>query len=386
VVKVDKLGLWPELGIVGGREPRYAIARKFAPDFAETTLIDIGRNVGRTGAVNPFAILAPVEIGGTTVKLATLHNNDLIDRKDIRPGERVQVKRAGDVIPQVIGPVPAEDGKRPPKYVAPRTCPSCNSVLEDGETKGTLYCRNPDCPGKRLEALVHFAARGAMDVRGLSYGRIDQLLAEGLIEDMPDLYELADKREQLLGIEGFAAKSVDALLAAIEDSKQQPLSRLLFGLGIDDVGVTVARELAKHFGTMDAIASATEEEIAAVHGIGDVIARSVVAWFASKRGRSMIQRLRALGLTLEEPRVEASGSAFQGLTVVITGTLPTLSRDAAKAKVETNGGKVSDSVSKKTSFVVVGENAGSKLEKARTLGVEVIDEAELIRRAGTPET
>ena len=384
VVKIDKLGLWPELGVVGGREPRYAIARKFAPDIAETTLLEIGRNVGRTGAVNPFAVLTPVEIGGTMVKLATLHNNDLIDRKDIRPGERVQVKRAGDVIPQVIGPVPDESGKRPPKYEAPRTCPSCESDLVDGETKGTLYCRNPDCPGKRLEGLVHFAARGAMDIRGLSYGRIALLLEAGRITDIPSLYNLT--REDLLGLEGFAEKSSDALIAAIEESKKQPLSRLLFGLGIDDVGEKVARDLAKHFGTMDAIAVASEEDIAAVHGIGDVIAKSVVAWFSSPRGAAIVAALRDLGLTLAEPRVEASGSAFQGLTVVITGTLPGLSRDAAKALVEQNGGKVSDSVSKKTSFVVVGENAGSKLEKARTLGVEIIDEAELIRRANDATT
>ena len=380
VVKVDELKLWPELGVVGGREPRYAIARKFAPDMAETLLIDIGRNVGRTGAVNPFAILEPVEIGGTMVKLATLHNNDLIDRKDIRPGERVQVKRAGDVIPQVIGPVPSPDGKRPKKYVAPRTCPSCQSDLVDGETKGTLYCVNPDCPGKRLEGLVHFAARGAMDIRGLSYGRIDQLLSEGLIEDVPSLYDLKHKRDRLLNVEGFAVKSADALLSALEESKKQPLSRLLFGLGIDDVGEKVAKDLARHFGTMDAIAAATEDEIAAVHGIGEVIAKSAASWFRSARGKRIVAALKARGLTLEEPRVEASGSAFAGLTVVITGTLPSLSRDAARALVEQNGGKVSDSVSKKTSFVVVGENAGSKLEKARTLGVEIIDEAELLRR------
>jgi DNA ligase (NAD+) len=379
VIKIDELGLWPELGIVGGREPRYAIARKFAPDIAETLLVDIGRNVGRTGAVNPFAILEPVEIGGTTVKLATLHNNDLIDRKDIRPGERVQVKRAGDVIPQVIGPVPAAEGERPPRYVAPRTCPSCKTALDDGETKGTLYCLNPDCPGKRLEALVHFASRGAMDIRGLSYGRIEQLLSAGRVTDIPSLYDLT--RDDLLALDGFADKSADALIAAIEDSKKQPLSRLLFGIGIDHVGVTAARELAKQFGTLDALARASADEIAAVHGIGDVIAASAAAWFASDRGMATVAALREHGLNLEEPRTEASGSAFRGLTIVITGTLPTLSREAARAIVETHGGKVSDSVSKKTSFVVVGENAGSKLEKARTLGVEIIDEAELQRRA-----
>jgi DNA ligase (NAD+) len=290
----------------------------------------------------------------------------------------VQVKRAGDVIPQVIGPVPAPDGQRPPKYVAPRTCPSCESALVDGETKGTLYCLNPDCPGKRLEGLVHFAARGAMDIRGLSYGRIDQLLSEGLITDAPSLYDLRDRREELLGIEGFAAKSVDALLAALEESKKQPLSRLLFGLGIDDVGEKVARDLARHFGSMDAIAVATEEEIGAVHGIGDVIAKSVVRWFGSERGRRVVAALAERGLTLTEPRAEATGSAFQGMTFVITGTLPTLSRDEARAFVEQNGGKVSDSVSKKTSCVVVGENAGSKLEKARTLGVKILTEQELL--------
>ena len=385
VVKVDELRLWPELGVVGGREPRYAIARKFAPDMAETLLIDIGRNVGRTGAVNPFAILEPVEIGGTTVKLATLHNNDLIDRKDIRPGERVQVKRAGDVIPQVIGPVPSVDGKRPPKYVAPRTCPSCQSDLVDGETKGTLYCLNPDCPGKRLEALVHFAARGAMDIRGLSYGRIDQLLSEHLIDDIPSLYDLRDKRDRLLQVEGFAEKSVDALLGALEESKKQPLSRLLFGLGIDDVGEKVARDLARHFGTMQAIASATEEEIAAVHGIGDVIARSAASWFRSARGKRMVGALGERGLTFSEPRVEASGSALQGLVIVVTGTLPTMSRDDAKAFIERNGGKVSDSVSKKTSYVVVGENAGSKLEKAQKLGVRILTEEQLRALANSTE-
>jgi DNA ligase (NAD+) len=381
VVKIDALSLWPELGVVGGREPRYAIARKFAPDIAETRLKAIGINVGRTGSVNPFAILEPVEIGGTTVQMATLHNFDLVARKDLREGDIVQVKRAGDVIPQVIGPVPdRRDPKAPPApYVPPTHCPTCRTELVAGEDLGMLYCPNFDCPSRQLEGLVHFSSRGAMDIRGLSYGRIEQLVQEGLVTDAASLYDLTS--EQLVTVERFAKKSADQLVEAIAASKRQPLSRLLFGLGIDHVGEIAARELARHFGAMDALAGAGREEISAVHGIGDVIAESVATWFASPGGKRLIRRLRERGLDFAEPRVEASGSAFAGLTVVITGTLPDLSRDEAKALVEGNGGKVSDSVSKKTSFVVVGENAGSKLEKARTLGVEIIDEAELLRRA-----
>jgi DNA ligase (NAD+) len=381
VVKVDELKLWPELGVVGGREPRYAIARKFAPDIAETKLIGIEVNVGRTGSVNPFAMLEPVEIGGTTVQMATLHNFDLVARKDLRKGDIVQVKRAGDVIPQVIGPVPdRRDPKNPPQpYVPPTHCPRCDTALVAGEDLGMLYCPNFDCPGRQLEGLVHFSSRGAMDIRGLSYGRIEQLVQEGLVTDAASLFDLTS--EALIKVERFAKKSADQLVEAIAASKQQPLSRLLFGLGIDHVGEIAARELARHFGSMDAIANATREEISSVHGIGDVIADSVATWFAGPGGSRLVARLRERGVNFEEPRVVASGTAFQGLTVVITGTLPTLSRDAGKALVEQNGGKVSDSVSKKTSFVVVGENAGSKLEKARTLGVEIIDEAELLRRA-----
>jgi DNA ligase (NAD+) len=381
VVKVDLLTLWPELGVVGGREPRYAIARKFAPDIAETKLKKIGLNVGRTGSVNPFAILDPVEIGGTTVQMATLHNFDLVARKDLREGDIVQVKRAGDVIPQVIGPVPDKrDAKRPPKpYEPPERCPTCDTPLVKGEDLGMLYCPNFDCPARRLEGLVHFASRGAMDIRGLSYGRLQQLIEAELITDAASLYDL--RATKLMELERFAQKSAESLVEAIEDSKKQPLSRLLFGLGIDHVGEIAARELAKHFGTMDALREASRDDISAVHGIGDVIADSVSQWFASRGGRKLIDRLKARGLNFDEPRAAMTGVAFKGLSIVVTGTLPTLSRDQAKAVIEQNGGKPADSVSKKTSFVVVGENAGSKLEKARSLGVETIDEAEFLRRA-----
>ena len=386
VVKVDSLTLWPDLGIVGGREPRYAIARKFAPDIVETRLKQIGVNVGRTGSVNPFAILDPVEIGGTTVQMATLHNFDLVRRKDLREGDIVQVKRAGDVIPQVIGPVPdRRDATHPPlPYEPPTHCPSCATLLVTGEDLGMLYCPNFDCPARQLEALVHFASRGAMDIRGLSYARIQQLISAELIHDAADLFDLTAK--QLVELDRFAAKSADGLVDAIAASKTQPLSRLLFGLGIDHVGEIAARELARRFGTLDALAGASAEDISAVHGIGDVIAASAAQWFASAGGRRLVGRLKTRGLSLEEPRAAATGTTFAGQTVVITGMLPTLAREQAKALVEQLGGKVSDSVSKKTSFVVVGENAGSKLEKARSLGVETIDEAELLRRANEPTT
>ena len=384
VVKVDELGLWPDLGIVGGREPRYAIARKFAPDIAETKLLEIAVNVGRTGSVNPYAILEPVEIGGTTVQLATLHNFDLVRRKDLREGDLVQVKRAGDVIPQIIGPVPdrRDPTNPPPPYEPPTHCPSCKTRLVAGEDLGMLYCPNFDCPARQLEALVHFASRGAMDIRGLSYARLQQLIEAGLIHDAAGLYDLTAK--QLVELERFADKSADALVAAISASRGQPLSRLLFGLGIDHVGEIAARHLARHFGTMHRLARATREEISAVHGVGDVIAASVSEWFATEGGRRLIERLTERQLNLVEPRAAAAGRAFSGMTVVITGTLPTLARDDAKALVEQQGGKVSDSVSKKTSFVVVGENAGTKLEKARSLGIEIIDEATFIERANEP--
>jgi DNA ligase (NAD+) len=380
VVKVDNLALWPDLGVVGGREPRYAIARKFAPDIAETRLLAIEVNVGRTGTINPYAVLEPVEIGGAQVRLATLHNFDLVARKDLRVGDVVQVKRAGEVIPQIIGPVPDKrDAAHPPApYAPPTECPKCGTALVAGSEKGMLYCPNFECPGRQLEGLVHFASRGAMDIRGLSYARLAQLIEAGLVHDAADLYDL--NAPQLAELERLADKSAEALVAAIAASKAQPLSRLLFALGIEHVGENAAKQVARHFGTMQAIADATADEILAVHGIGDTIAESIAAWFADPQARSLVDRLRERGLTMDEPRT-TTGEAFKGFTVVITGSLPTLSREQAGALVEANGGRVSSSVSKKTSFVVVGDDAGSKLEKARQLGVETIDEAELLRRA-----
>ena len=381
VVKVNALSLWPDLGVVGGREPRYAIARKFAPDIAETMLRAIEVNVGRTGTINPFAVLDPVEIGGAQVKLATLHNFDLITRKDLRVGDVVQVKRAGEVIPQVIGPVPdRRDATNPPvPYVPPTLCPACESVLVTGSEQGMLYCPNFDCPARQLQGLVHFASRSAMDIRGLSDARIKQLIESGLIHDAADLYDVSVA--QLVGLERLAEKSAWSLVQAIAASRAQPLSKLLFALGIEHVGEIAAREIARHFGTMDAIANASRDDILAVHGIGETIADSIAEWFANPRARRLIERLRERALNFEEPRAQ-TGEALKGLTVVVTGTLPNLSREQANSLIEANGGRVASSVSKKTSFVVVGEDAGSKLDKARQLGIETIDEAELLRRVG----
>ena len=378
VVKVDSLALWPDLGIAG-REPRYAIARKFAPDIAETTLLAIEVNVGRTGTINPYAVLRAVEIGGAQVERATLHNFDLVAKKDLRVGDVVLVKRAGEVIPQIIGPVPDKrDVDNPPApYRPPTHCPSCQTELITGTEQGMLYCPNFECPARQLETLVHFASRNAMDIRGLSYARITQLVEAGLVRDASDLYDL--KAERLTELDRLADKSAEALVAALEASKAQPLSRLLFALGVANIGEIAAKQIAKHFGTMDAIVSATTDDVLAIHGIGETIAESLVSWFSDEKARRLIERLRERGLTFDEPQTQ-TGGALKGMIVVITGSLPTLSREQAAAMVEANGGRISSSVSKKTSFVLVGEDAGSKLEKARTLGVETIDEAEFLRR------
>jgi DNA ligase (NAD+) len=380
VVKIDNLALQEELGVVGGREPRWAIARKFAPDIAETKLVDIRVNVGRTGALNPYAMLEPVEIGGVIVKLATLHNEDVIRQKDLRIGDIVQVKRAGEVIPQIIASVPEKSEPRGKKWRMPSKCPSCGTPAVRDEEEVAIYCPNVACPGRQLEALVHFASRGAMDIRGLSYSRIEQLIDAGMVHDAADLYRL--KRNQLLNLEGYAEKGTDALLAAIEASKSQPLSRLLTALGIRHVGAIAAQLLARHFGNLDDLARATKEEIGAVRGVGDIIADGVVAYFSDRSAKRLIEKLRTSGVNFTEPRQVAAGGALSGKTVVITGTLPNLSRSKATEVVEQAGGRVTNSVSKATSFLVAGEEAGSKLDKAKSLGIEIIDETELLRRIG----
>ncbi len=380
VVKVDPLTLHTELGVVGGREPRWAIARKFAPEVAVTRVNDILINVGRTGALNPWAALEPVEIAGVTVSSATLHNEDLIAQKDIRIGDWVEVIRAGEVIPQVVRPlVDKRQGDERP-FVMPDRCPRCGTAVERPADEAMRYCSNVSCPGRVLEGLVHYASRDAMDIRGLGYERVRQLLDEGLIHDVADLYDLT--APQLMALERFAKQSAEQLVAAIDVSRRQPLSNLLFGLGIRHVGKTVAQLLARRFGTMAGLMDASEEAINDVPGIGGAIAEAVVGFFGEPRNRRLIERLERAGLTFVEPRAAEAGGALAGKAYVLTGTLPTLSRSEATDLIEQAGGRVAGSVSKKTDAVVAGADAGGKLEKARALGVEVIDEAELLRRVG----
>ena len=383
VVKVNALATQADLGsTAGGREPRWAIARKFAPDVAETRLVNIEIQVGRTGVLTPRAVLEPVEIGGTTVTYATLHNFDLIAEKDLRIGDVVQVKRAGEVIPQVLGPVPEKrDPKDPPRpFRAPTKCPDCQTPVVRIANEVAVRCPNECCPARHLEELIHFTARNAMDIRGLSEQRVRQLLEAGLISDPSTLYDLTE--DVMEALPRFGEKSAQQLVAAIEASKIQPLSRLLFGLGIPDVGEETAKVLARRFGTAEALQEASAEEIEALHGVGPSIAESVSRWFASQENRALLKALARRGVNTTEPkRAEAEG-ALLGRKIVITGTLPTLGRTEAKELVEGAGGKVTDSVSKATDFLVVGAEAGSKLDKARALGIEVIEEAELLRRIG----
>jgi len=392
VVKVNRLALQTELGVVGGRVPRWAVARKFAPDMAETQLLDVETQVGRTGALTPRAVLQPVEVGGATVTYATLHNFDLVAEKDLRIGDTVQVKRAGEVIPQILGPVPERRRGTEVPVVAPTKCPICGTAAERDAEEVAIYCPNLACEGRRIEALAHFVSRQGMEIRGLSYQRLEQLISAGLVKDAADLYAItaaqlvpkkAAKGEKPVGgVEGFQQKSADSLIEAIVASKQQPLSRLLNALGIRHVGAESAKLLARTFGSLEALRAATVDDIEAIHGVGHTMAASVHAWLHDATMTAMVDRLVAAGVRTDEPRAATADGVFKGMKFVITGTLPTLSRPQATELIENAGGKATSSVSKATDFVVAGEEAGSKLDKARELGITVIDEAELLRRLG----
>jgi len=346
--------------------------------MAVTRLQRIDVNVGRTGVLTPFAVLEPVEVGGATVTFASLHNADQIAAKDLREGDWVQVVRAGDVIPYVLGPVPEKrDGSERP-FQLPTHCPRCaTSVVRYGDDVAT-YCPNVACPGRQLEGLVHFASKDAMDIDGLSYARIQQLLAAGYVHDVADLFDVTI--EQLVALERFGQKSAENLVAAIAAAKQQPFSRLLFALGIRHVGAQAAQLLARRFGSLDALMAASATELGAVRGIGEIIAASVATYFADPSSQQLMSRLRMRGVRTDEPNAVQADGPLTGATIVLTGTLPSLSRGEATALIERAGGRIASSVSKKTTFLVAGDEAGSKLDKARELGVEVIDEATLRRR------
>jgi DNA ligase (NAD+) len=374
VIKINHLATFDALGVVG-RDPRGAVAYKFPAEERSTRLIQVGVNVGRTGVLAPYAVLEPVEVGGVTVRHATLHNYDDIAAKDIRLGDMVIVKRSGEVIPYVVGPVPdLRDGSEQP-IQPPESCPFCSwpVMREAGEV--AYYCSNPGCPERVVRAIEYWVSRGAMDIEGLGERIVRQLVERGLIRDVSDLYFLT--AQDLVGLEGFAEKKIENLLAAIEASRSRPLNRVLTALGIKGVGSTVAELLLAHSPTLEALAGASQDDLQAIPGLGPHTAGAVVQFFADPRNRALIDRLRAGGIRLEvEQRVRASGK-LAGLTFVLTGTLPALTRDEATALIEAHGGKVSGSVSAKTSYVLAGENPGSKLARAQALGVPVIDEAGL---------
>jgi len=377
VVKVDDLELQRRLGSVG-RDPRWAVAWKFAPTTAVTRLEQVMWNVGKFGDLRPYAVLAPVEVGGVTIKLATLHNEEDIVRKDIRAGEDVIVVRAGDVIPQVISPAPhvAERRRRPPLPKPPTRCPFCKTkTIKPPESVFTM-CPNPLCPARAWQLLKHFVSRGAMDVDGLGEKQVALLQERGLVRSAGDFYRLSE--QQLTELEGFGELSARNLLAALEASKQRPFARVLFALGIEEVGEVTGRNLAQRFRDVDALLAATPEQIAETPGVGEKMAASIRAQLDDERMRALIADLREIGLRFHEEGPPPSEGPLAGRTLVLTGSLPQLSREAATERILAAGGRVTSAVSKKTDYVVAGESAGSKLEKAQRLGVSVLDEDGLL--------
>jgi DNA ligase (NAD+) len=375
VVKVDALAQQRQLGSTS-RAPRWAIAFKYPPEEVTTRLLDIQVNIGRTGRAAPFAVLQPVLVAGSTVARATLHNEDQTRLKDVRPGDVVVVRKAGDVIPEVLGPVLAD---RSPEVDAagpwrmPTACPACGTALQRLAGEADTYCTNTDCPSRILGTLEHFASRGAMDIEGLGHETAKALLDAGLVGDLADLYRL--DRDAVRALDGFGDRKTDLLLAGIERSKQQPLDRLLVGLNIRHVGPTVARVVARSVGTLQALRAADAARIGAIEGIGGVIADALVAWLGNERNAALLDDLVAAGLRTDADATATTSDLLAGRSIVVTGTLEGYSRDQAKQAVVDAGGKVAGSVTAKTFAVVVGDNPGSKAARAGELGVPILDEA-----------
>lgn len=377
VIKVNDRVVADSLGIVG-KDPRGAVAYKFPAEERTTKLVDVGVNVGRTGVLAPYAILEPVEISGVTVKQATLHNFDDVAAKDIRIGDTVIVKRSGDVIPYVVGPIPdLRDGSER-RIEIPTACPYCHSPTVRREGEIAIYCSNPDCPERLVRGIEYFVSRGVMDIEGLGWRIVRQLVDEGLVHDVADLYALA--MDDLLPLEGFAEKKARKLLDAIDASRLRPFERVLTALGIPGVGGTVAVLLTQHFPSIDALMSTTQEHLETIEGLGPQTASAVVGFFADQRNRVLIEKLRAAGLRMEreEPSLEPAAQTLAGMMFVLTGTMPNLTREEATQLIEAHGGRVVGGVSRKTSYVVVGESPGSKLDKARELGIPTLDEDGLL--------
>jgi DNA ligase (NAD+) len=374
VVKVDRTGLQDELGFTG-KAPRWAIAYKYAARAGITKLEDIRVQVGRTGKLTPVAMLAPVLIGGTTVRNATLHNMDEIDRLGVRIGDWVQVERGGDVIPKVAKVIDDKDHPRGTReFEMPEKCPVCGTKVVRTEGEVDYRCVNANCPAKLLGTILHFASRGVMNIDGMGESLVTQLIDRGLVKNVADIYSLSKK--DLLSLERFADKSAQNILNEIENSKKLPLERVIYGLGIRMVGERTAQFLAEHFGSMEALEQAGVEELQNVNEVGPRIAESIVEFFSIAANRKLVERLHEAGLTLKGKKKER-GTKLAGKTFVLTGTLTKYTRDEAKKMIEDAGGKVTGSVSKKTDYVVAGADAGSKLDKAKELGVAVIDEKEM---------
>ena len=382
VIKINDLSLAADLGVVG-KDPRGAIAFKFPAQEVTTQLLDIKVNVGRTGVLTPYAVLEPVEIGGVIVRQATLHNFDFIAEKDIRIGDRVLVKRAGDVIPYVIGPVSdLRSGDERP-FKPPDRCPVCDQPVEHIEGEVAWYCVNSACPEQLIRNVEHFVSRGAMDIVGLGIKIVEQLVNEEMVKDVADLYALS--KDDLLELEGFADKKADNLINSIQVSKQQSLARLLTALGIRGVGEVGAGDLARRFHDLNELSIASEDDLLSIEGIGPNIAQAIVDWFANPTNQKVLKKLAEFGVwpRSDEPsKLDQLPKQFTNLTFVITGTLPGMTRQEAKELIERHGGKVTSSLSKKTSYLVLGANPGSKLEKAQKFGVQIIGEDELRQQVG----
>lgn len=373
VVKVNQFSQREELGSTA-KFPRWAEAFKYPPEEKETTLLDIEINVGRTGVLTPTGVFEPVTLAGTTVSRATLHNQDFITEKDVRVGSKVILRKAGEIIPEVVSVVENPGDTVP--FLLPDTCPSCGEPVSRPEGEAAVRCTNPQCPAQLLRHLIHFASRDAMDIDGLGPAILEQLTREGMVSSPADLYGLT--AEQLAGLERMGQKSAENLINAIDKSRQNDLHRLVYALGIPHIGAKAAQLLCGSFPSMEKVISATAEELAEINGFGGVMAEEIVEFFSHSSARELVDRLAALGVNMQAAEQEQAGSVFEGKTFVLTGTLPNLSRKEASELIQRNGGKVTSSVSKKTSYVLAGEDPGSKLEKANALGVAVLSEEELM--------
>ena len=384
VIKVDDLDAQNRLGSTV-KVPRWAIAYKFPAEEVITKLLDIVVTVGRTGRITPNAVLEPVRVAGTTVSAAQLHNEDMIKEKDIRIHDDVVVRKAGDIIPEVVRPLLERRNDTQAVYHFPTHCPICGSELVRFPEEAAHYCINQDCPARVVESMIHFASRDAMDIDTLGDKKVEFFHKQGFLNTIEDIYCLKEHRQELIDLEGFKEKSVDKLLDAIEDSKQNPLEDLIYGLGIRQVGKKAAKVLAKHFLSMDALMAANEEELVAIKDIGQITAESITAFFHEPKNMELIAHLKGYGLRMDTEAEQIQESSFSGKTIVLTGTLTQMTRNDAKALLESLGANVSGSVSKKTDLVIYGEAAGSKLTKANSLGVMTMDEDTFMKEVSANE-